>query len=217
MPHYVMWMRHCGPILIVDDDAAMRELVACLLKDAGYETFDAPTGESALAFALERRPALVLLDVHLAGLSGYEVCQQLRERYGQQLPIIFLSGERTEAHDRVAGLLIGGDDYLTKPFSPDELVARVRRQLVRASAAVGGEDALAEGAALTRREQEVLRLMAEGLSQIAIASQLYISPNTVATHIQRILSKLDVHSRAGAVARAYRLGLVITQAETPAV
>src|SRR5919198_1535629 len=146
----------CGPILIVDDDAATRELLSRLLTDCGYETREAASGEAALASAIERRPAVVLLDVHLAGLSGYEVCRRLRERFGQLLPIMFLSGERIEPHDRVAGLLLGGDDYVIKPFSPDEVVARVRRLLVRSGAVGGEQEGGLESAALTPREHEVL-------------------------------------------------------------
>jgi len=198
----------CGPILIVDDDAPARELVRCVLEGAGYSTIETDTGEEALVLAGEQPPALVLLDVRLPGVSGYEVCRQLRERFGEQLPILFVSGDRTEPHDRVAGLMIGADDYVTKPFLPAELIARVGRLLVRAGAEQPEANGYDGKARLTEREQEVLNLLAEGLSQKAIAAQLYISPKTVATHIQRILSKLSVHSRAEAVALAFREGLV---------
>jgi DNA-binding NarL/FixJ family response regulator len=151
---------------------------------------------------------VVLLNIRLPGLSGYEVCRQLRERFGQRLPLIFISGDRPEPHDRVAGLLIGADDYLAKPFLPDELLARIRRLLIRTNA---DEDEKEEGfpaSRMTRREREVLHLLAQGLNQNAIAAEFDISSKTVATHIQRILAKLGVHSRAEAVATAYRLGLV---------
>ena len=101
--------------------------------------------------------------------------------------------------------MIGADDYMVKPFSPDELVARIQRLLVRTSSVKAD---LEDWQRLTPRESEVLNLLAEGLSQDAIAIELYISPKTVATHIQRILGKLGVHSRAAAVSKAYRLGLV---------
>jgi DNA-binding NarL/FixJ family response regulator len=151
-------------------------------------------------------PALVLLDVVLPHMSGYELCRILRDRFGETLPIIFVSGSRTEPLDSVAGLLVGADDYIVKPFVSEELIARVRRALTRSA-----ELSRANGKAptgLTPREHEVLSLLAEGLTQNEIAERLVISPKTVATHIQRILGKLDVHSRAEAVARAYRLGLV---------
>jgi two-component system nitrate/nitrite response regulator NarL len=198
----------CGPILIVDDDPAMRELVSCVLGSAGYATIEVSSGEHAMVMAGEHEPALVVLDVRLPGVSGYEVCRQLRERFGQTLPIVFLTGDRTDSHDLVAGLMIGADDYVVKPFNAEEFVARVRRLLVRSEtpqAKNGGPSLMVQ---LTRREQEVLSLLAEGLSQDAIANQLHISPKTVATHIQRILHKLRVHSRAEAVSFAFRQGLV---------
>jgi DNA-binding NarL/FixJ family response regulator len=201
-------MANCGPILIVDDDPSFRALSTCVLEDAGYSTIEAETGEAALVIAGERRPSLVLLDVHLGGVSGYEVCRQLRDRFGQKLPIVFVSGTRGESHDRVAGLMIGADDYIVKPFFPDEFIARVRRLLTRAEVDERENGDARPTARLTEREQQVLQLLAHGLTQNAIADELYISPKTVATHIQRILTKLDVHSRAEAVSHAFRFELV---------
>jgi DNA-binding NarL/FixJ family response regulator len=197
------------PILIVDDDAGTRSLLTELLEASGYATVEADDGEVAVAAAEARRPQLVLLDVRLPRMSGLDVCRKLRHRYGQHLPIILVSGEAIAPGERAEGLGIGADDYVTKPFFPAELLARVRRQLVRARAADAGDgDGDDDVSALTRREAEVLGLLASGHSQRAIAADLKISSKTVATHIQRILAKLGVHSRAAAVARAYRLGLV---------
>jgi DNA-binding NarL/FixJ family response regulator len=201
-----------GPILIVDDDPATRELVTTVVEGSGYPTVSAESGEAALIAIGDREPSLVLLDVRLPGVSGYEVCRQLRERFGLRLPIIFLSGERIEPHDRVAGLLIGADDYVVKPFFPEELAARVRSLLARSGAYQAAGVGTGETANLTERERQVLQLLAEGLTQTAIAAELYISPKTVGTHIQRILTKLGVHSRAEAVASAFRLRLVDTAA-----
>jgi DNA-binding NarL/FixJ family response regulator len=142
--------------------------------------------------------------VRLPGISGYEVLRELRSRYGETLPIIFVSGERVEAFDRVAGILLGADDYVVKPFAPDELIARVRRLVFRA----GSDDPGALGTKLTRREQEVLQLLASGLTQQQIAKQLVISSSTVDSHIEHVLEKLGVRSRAQAVALALRSGLV---------
>ena len=155
----------------------------------------------------------MLLDVCLPGASGYEVCHELRDRFGDTLGIIFVSGERIESIDRVSGLLLGADDYVVKPFDPDELLARVRtvlRRVGRPRANGNGKAAAAvvTDADLTPRELEVLQLLAEGLTQPQIARQLVISPRTVGTHIQNLLGKLDVHSRAQAVALAHRMGLV---------
>jgi DNA-binding NarL/FixJ family response regulator len=196
-----------GPILIVDDDVAVRELIAATVDAAGYAAVPVDSGEAALAWSVEHRPVLVLLDVCLPGVSGYEVCRRLKERFGPRLPLIFLSGERPDAHDRVAGLLLGADDYIVKPFFPDELAARIRALLTRCGLERVDSDVPMQTVSLTQREREVLQLLAEGLTQTAIANDLTISAKTVGTHIQRILTKLGVHSRAEAVAVAYRLGI----------
>jgi DNA-binding NarL/FixJ family response regulator len=187
-----------GHILVVDDDADFCALIAGLLRSAGYHAQVASSGRDALTAAVRQRPALVLLDVNLPDISGYEVCHRLRDEFGDEVPIVFISGERTEDFDRSAGLLLGADDYIVKPFSVGELIARVRRAIDRsnhrASAKVN----------LTDRELDVLKLLAEGLDEKRIAERLFIAPKTVATHIQRLLPKLGVHSRAEAVAFAHR-------------
>jgi DNA-binding NarL/FixJ family response regulator len=191
-------------ILVVDRDPAAGQEIADLLGDIGFDVRTETSGEDALAVASERRPQAVLLEVRLPGVSGYEVLRELRRRYGETLPIIFVSGERIEAFDRVAGLLIGADDYVVKPFAPDELIARVRRLVFRP----GSDDPGVLGTKLTRREQEVLQMLASGLTQQQIAKQLVISSSTVASHIEHVLEKLGVHSRAQAVALALRSGIV---------
>jgi DNA-binding NarL/FixJ family response regulator len=190
-----------GPILIVDDDARMRALVAALLEEAGYATICVETGEDALLAASRSSLSAAVLDVNLVGLSGYEVCHELRRRHGGGLPIIFISGDRTEPFDRAAGMLLGANDYLVKPFEPSELVARVNAAIERA-------EPQSRRGVLTAREHQILELLASGLAQGAIADRLHISPRTVATHIERILAKLGVRSRAEAVALAYRDALV---------
>jgi DNA-binding response OmpR family regulator len=189
-------------ILVVDDDdAAAAQLVALLTGD-GAEVRRVATGDEGLASALADPPQLVLLEVNLPGMCGYELLRRLRETLGDGLPIVFMSGERTEAFDRVAGMLLGADDYIVKPFSPDELLARVRR-LLRSS-----RPAPKRAAALTSREREVLDLLAAGFSHKEIATSLVLAPKTCAKHIERILEKLEVHSRAQAVAVAYRDELI---------
>jgi two-component system nitrate/nitrite response regulator NarL len=186
-------------VLVVDGDPESCASISETLQRAGYRVQQAGTGEEALQTAARQRPALVIMETHLPGTSGYEIARELRERYGEDLPIIFVSAARTDETDMVAGLLLGADDYLGKPVRLDHLLARVRR-LVAQSAPVAGPIA----SRLTTREQEVLGLLAEGLEQDAIATQLFISPRTVAKHIERILSKLGVHSRAQAVVLALR-------------
>lgn len=198
-----------GRILIADGDARTRDAVRSVFARTGFETVDARSGLEALDIAQDERPALVLLEVQLPGVSGYEVCHELREQYGSELPIIFLSATRTDASDRVAGLLIGADDYVVKPFDSDELLARARRLISRGNGRFNGASPSPNGVdALTAREREVLGLLAAGILQDEISTTLFISPKTVATHIQRILAKLGVHSRAEAVAVAHRSSLV---------
>jgi DNA-binding NarL/FixJ family response regulator len=190
--------------LVVDDNDDFRSFVSELLESVGYATTELASGAAVLSTVAEKRPAAVLLDVRLPDLNGYEVCRELRNRYGSSVAIIFISGERTEAFDRAAGLLIGADDYLAKPVDPGELIARITRLVDRPRS--NGEAPSSNGKleVLTRRESEVLDLLAEGLSQEEIADRLVISPKTVATHIQRILTKLEVRNRAQAVSLALR-------------
>jgi DNA-binding NarL/FixJ family response regulator len=187
--------------LIVDADAAARAAISSALERAGYRTEQASTGEHALDTAQRECPAVAIVETHLPGLSGYEVCREFRDRYGNDVAIIFISAKRTEETDQVAGLLLGADDYLPKPFGMDRLLAHVRRLASRLAPSTS--PAVAR---LTRREREVLELLTEGLEQEQIARRLFISPRTVAKHVEHILAKLGVRSRAQAVAAAMRTG-----------
>ena len=115
-------------VLIVDDDAKTVELVKLYLERDGYRVLIARDGIEALRFARESRPALIILDIMLPGMNGLEVCRTLREE--SDVPVIMLTARTTE-DDRLEGLDIGADDYITKPFSPRELAARVRTVLRR--------------------------------------------------------------------------------------
>jgi len=197
-----------GRILVVDDDDCFGVLVVSIAKEAGYDVVRASRGEDALHLAREDPPDVAVLDIGLPGISGYEVCRRLREDHGA-IGIIFVSGTQTGTLDRAAGLLIGADDYLVKPFAPDELLARIRALLRHRKAldsALRGQ--MSGGSALTAREREVLALLGDGVSGRSIAEKLVISPKTVAAHIDHILRKLGVHSRAQAIAVAYRDGLL---------
>jgi DNA-binding response OmpR family regulator len=188
-------------VLIADPDVHAREPLARVLADAGFRVFEVSDGSDALTKAREIWPVAVILEVPLGTLSGYEVCRTLKSDLGPELVVIFLSGARTEAYDRVAGLLLGADDYVTKPSAPDEVLARLRIATRRATPtpALGGGNGR-----LTRREHEVLDLLAEGLKWAQIAERLVVSPKTVATHVGNIRRKLGVTSRAEAIAVAYR-------------
>jgi DNA-binding NarL/FixJ family response regulator len=186
-------------ILVVDDDRQSLHSMAMALARGGYAAIEATSAEEALRVAERERPELAVIEVLLPTTSGYEVCRALKESYGPGLPVIFVSERRTHPADRVAGLLIGADDYLAKPIHPDELLARVRRLLP-------SDTSLTRRAMgrLTPREREVLTLLTKGLNHKEIAERLVITPRTVAKHIEHILVKLGVHSRAQAVAVALR-------------
>ena len=99
-----------GGILLVDDNEGFRSFVSELLESIGYATTQLRSGAAVLSAVAEKRPAAILLDVQLPDLNGYEVCRELRNRYGDSIAIVFISGERTEALDRSGGLLLGADD-----------------------------------------------------------------------------------------------------------
>jgi DNA-binding NarL/FixJ family response regulator len=195
-------------ILIVDDDPTTRAAIATILGDAGYLTREADSGGEALRAARLEPPSLVLLDVNLPGMCGYEVCRLLRDEFGEQFPIVFVSGARTESYDRVAGLLLGANDYIAKPFAEDELLARVQSLLGHRH----GVAARAIASRLTGRELQVLRLLSAGLAPDDIARLMVISPKTVGAHVEHIYLKLGVQTRAQAVAVAYRDELIETGA-----
>jgi len=192
--------------MVVDSDAGQRELLKALLARGGWRVVTHASGEQALAAAARERPLLVLLEVRLDGMSGYEVFRQLKDLHGDELAVIFLSHDRTDPTDVEAGLMLGADDYLAKPLQGSELLARVIAVLRRVPAAdpPADEDARRGRGDLTARELEVLRLLARGLDQRAIAQRLVIAPKTVGKHIEHILEKLPARSRAEAVAIAYR-------------
>ena len=200
-------------ILVVDDDGHIRQVVRYALERAGHSVREAKDGAEALRAVAERAPDLMLLDILLPEDDGLSVCRQIRKT--SQLPIIFLSS-RDEELDRVLGLELGADDYVTKPFSPRELVARVAAVLRRADARSGPEKLLAHGALCMDEgrhrclwgEQEITLTVVEFallwtllsapgrvLSRAQIVSQAYgqghyITERTVDSHIRRVRKKL---------------------------
>jgi len=201
-------------ILVVDDDPHIREVITFALAKAGYRTEAAATGDEALARFDRSAPRLIVLDVGLPGVDGLEVCRRIRRT--SDVPILFLSS-RDEEIDRVLGLEIGGDDYVTKPFSPRELVARVgiilRRAEPRAAPAAGtltrGSlvlDADRHSAShagrdvpLTAVEFAMLRALAarpghvlsrDRLIEVAYDGRVHVSDRTVDSHVRNVRAKL---------------------------
>jgi DNA-binding NarL/FixJ family response regulator len=204
-----------SPVLVVDDEPGFRRFIATLLERVPLPVIEASSGAEASEAARRVRPLLVVVDVRLPDVSGLEVCRELRELLGVELPVILVSGEKVDDLDRSAGLLLGADDYFIKPIEPMHFIGRVRRLV--ASAPKNGHASAANGDStlgVTPREQEVLELVAAGLGRAEIASRLVISPRTVGSHIQHLLTKLDVHSQAQMLAAAYREGLIEPPAPT---
>jgi DNA-binding response OmpR family regulator len=142
-----------GTILVVDDEPNIADLVDLYLARDGYRVMKAATGEAGLEAVRTHRPRLVVLDVGLPDMDGLEVCRRLRQT--SQVPVIFLTARDSEV-DRVLGLELGGDDYVTKPFSPSELVARVKAVLRRVEGASPPDVVQAGPVTIDRGRREVL-------------------------------------------------------------
>jgi DNA-binding response OmpR family regulator len=141
-----------GTVVVVDDEANIADLVDLYLAREGYRVVKAGTGQAGLRAVREHRPRLVVLDVGLPDVDGLEVCKQLRST--STVPVIFLTARDSEI-DRVLGLELGADDYLTKPFSPAELVARVKAVLRRADGGPAPEVVQAGRVAVDTGRREV--------------------------------------------------------------
>jgi DNA-binding response OmpR family regulator len=205
-----------GSVLVVDDEPTIAEVVSRYLERAGYATRIAPDGPTAIELAAAERPDLVVLDLMLPGIDGLEVMRRLRDRDRAHIAVILLTAKGEES-DRVIGLRLGADDYVVKPFSPAELVARVDAVLRRMDSApeqaptlefdglridpaarrvfVGGEEAQ-----LTQREFDLLLFLARHPGQVFSRNQLmdsvwqysfYSDTSTVTVHIRRLRSKVE--------------------------
>jgi len=184
-------------VLVADQDAGSRALVSRLVGHIGLAATAASSGAEALEAISDDMPALVVIDVELERPSAYQLCRELREQFGEMLPIVFISETRTSSNDEIAGLLLGADDYFGKPLEADRFLARVRRLVARSPAA-------ADRSPLTPREREVLGLLVEGRRPSEIADLLCITRKTASTHIDHIMAKLGAHTQAQAIAFAVR-------------
>jgi DNA-binding NarL/FixJ family response regulator len=199
-------MTGASVVVIADGDPDGRATIAELVGRLGLESAAVDTGADALALAQIEQPALVVIAVDLSEPSGFEVCRELRERFGDQLPIVFVSSAAPEPRDEIAALLLGADDYIAKPLRADRFTARIRRLVARTEAAVPAP--VPVRSSLTQREAEVIQLLVDGVRPADIAEQLCITRKTTATHLEHILGKLGAHSQAQAVAIALRSGIV---------
>jgi len=203
-------------ILIVEDEPSIAEVVSLYLERAGYETQAIQDGQAAQEMLLQHVPDLIVLDLMLPGVDGFTLTRWLRER--SSVPIIILTSRREEL-DRVAGLELGADDYIVKPFSPQELVSRVRAVLRRAGSGKidAGERPLEFGdlrivplsrqaslagtaIELTVKEFDLLYLLARHPRQVFSRDHLleniwggseYIDPGTVTVHLRRLREKIE--------------------------
>ena len=203
-------------ILVVDDEPTISEVLCRYLERAGYATRVAADGHAAIAAVSEHAPDLIVLDLMLPGIDGLEVMRRVRERDRDHTAIILLTA-RGEESDRIVGLRLGADDYVVKPFSPAELVARVDAVLRRLDTSPDTEPPLefgelvidptarrvtvdAEEVALTQREFELLLFLARHPGQAFTRNQLmdlvwrysfYTDTSTVTVHIRRLRAKIE--------------------------
>ncbi len=209
-------------ILVVEDEPDIRKLVHYNLSQEHFKILEAEDGEKALKVVQREKPHLIILDLMLPGLSGLELCRSLRERpETAQLPILMLTAKAGEA-DRVVGLEMGADDYLTKPFSPRELVARVKAILRRSEMQVTAAGEVYEKGPLkinfltyevsvkgkpvklTLKEFELLRFLVQNPNRVLSRDQLldrvwggdvYVDPRTVDVHVRRLRKAVEKNDR----------------------
>ena len=230
-------------ILVADDDAHIREVVVFALERAGHASLVAKDGEEALVLARTHHPDLIVLDVGMPGRDGLEVCRTIRanERLGD-LPVLFLSA-RDEEVDRIVGLEMGGDDYVPKPFSPRELVARVAAILRRGRASDPLDDPVYregrllydtgraivrlgdESVALTANEMSILgvlmarpgRVFERGsIIDLAYGGRIHVSDRTVDSHVRNMRAKFAAHGADDVIETVHGLGFRLGPCESVA-
>jgi DNA-binding NarL/FixJ family response regulator len=210
-------------ILIADDDNILRTVLKNYLQKQGFDVKSVSSGLEGLEAFNEYIPDLVVSDVAMPVMNGFDFCRELRSQpSGQLVPFIFLSGQ-DELEDRIQGHAIGGDDYITKPFDLKELLAKIQAQLDRVHRinlqmkvlmenfkTLQGNDDLSdekqEPLPLTPAEERVFWEVIQGLTNKQISERLFISARTVQTHVSSILHKLGLENRSQLVRFAYEQG-----------
>jgi DNA-binding response OmpR family regulator len=203
-------------ILVIEDEPSVGEVVSLYLRRAGYDVVVARDGSDALEILDRSFPQLVVLDLMLPNVDGWEICKWIRER--SNVPIIMLTARREES-DRIAGLEMGADDYITKPFSPQELVSRVKAVLRRVRTDLPASQMLpmmfgdleidigkrivtlkGKEVDLTQKEFDLLMLLTRHPKQVFSRNQVlervwgisdYIDPGTVTVHMRRLREKIE--------------------------
>lgn len=176
-------------VLIVEDEKVMADMIRFNLETKGYGTLTAYDGEAGLRMAMEESPDLILLDVMLPKLLGFEVCRRLREK-GDDVPIIILTA-REEEDDKVKGLELGADDYMTKPFSVRELLARVQANIRRrAMQAPAGSDGMAAGGGLTINTEN--HQVFKGDQALELTQREFDLLTFLASHPGKVYSRIDL-------------------------
>ena len=217
-------------ILIADDDAQIRDVLRIALNQVGYDTIEAVDGRDALKSALHHQPDLIVLDIGMPEMDGLEVCRQLRRQ--SELPILFLTAQGDEI-DRVVGLELGADDYVSKPFSPREVIARIRAILKRAGIEQDTQKVLKRGnlridperhkcevdgvtVALTAREMELVTQLMKRPEHVMSRPQLvdaiygtnvHVSDRTMDSHLRNVRAKLTEAGCADAIDTVHGVGV----------
>lgn len=209
-------------ILIVDDEKEIRNLIAIYLKNEGFDVLEASDGEEGLNLLKKHKVHLIVLDIMMPNVDGIEMCMKVREI--AEMPIIMLSA-KSQDMDKITGLTLGADDYVTKPFNPLELIARIKSQLrryikmnrldmlnedeieigdMRINTATHEVVVNNEKVKLTPREFSVLELLARNQGMVMSAEQIYErvwkeeaiqSENTVMVHIRKIRERIETNPR----------------------
>ncbi|QDZ40235.1 response regulator transcription factor [Euhalothece natronophila Z-M001] len=194
-------------LLLIDDDPNLILLVQDYLEFQGYQVTTVDNGKEALETLEEEIPDLIICDIMMPEMDGYELVERIREDSRiSWIPVIFLSA-KGQPNDRVKGLNTGADVYLIKPFEPEELVAQVESSLRQANrflersqsnggfAEEGEKIEVPEGVTLTRTETKVVQFVAQGLANREIAEKLDVSQRTVESHVSNMLNKTRLHNR----------------------
>jgi DNA-binding NarL/FixJ family response regulator len=191
-------------LLLIDDDPNLILLVKDYLEFRGYQVFTAENGWQALEILEQQVPDMIICDIMMPEMDGYELVQQIREDSRLEwIPVLFLSA-KSQSQDRVKGLNTGADVYMVKPFEPEELVAQVESSLKQANRLIRHNDQevdvseriqVPDNIGLTRTETRVVQLVAQGLANREIAQQLNVSQRTVESHVSNMLNKTRLHNR----------------------